>query len=593
MTAIVRMPFGPPSPRRARRHACFVGATLLALAAGCYAGETAKESDDAGSGGPTSSAGTTPTEGGSGGSEDSSGGDTNDTGHQPMPFEPGPAVFPRLTQRQYLNSVEALLGPGLPTPALEPDTNPYLFFSIGAASTTVSELGVDQYEQAADLFSSIVFADTGRREALVGCLPAAPGDACVADFISRFGRRAYRRPLSAEEQTRWLTVSTELATGDAWQGMKYVVAGMLQSPHFLYRVELGEPDPIDPTRLRYTSIEMASRLSFLLWNTTPDDALLDVAEQGDLLSEAGLLAETERMVADPRARLAVRDFFAQFLDLSRLDGIARDPVRYPLFSPTMIDSMRTEVRLLVDDLIYRQDGDIRSIFSTRDTFVNSELAALYGITAEGATPVTFVPVELPEDGPRAGLLTLGAFLTMNAHETETSPTARGKYVRARVLCQDVPSPPPDIDLNLDPQEGEEPKTLRERLEQHREDPTCAGCHAFVDPPGFLFENFDSIGAWRTLDNGYPIDASGDLDGMPLAAARDLAEVLKDDARVGRCIVTQLYRHAIGRRDVLSERPALDEIDVRFADAGHRFSELLQILVTSDVFRTVAEEEIDP
>ena len=505
---------------------------------------------------------------------------------------PAPPVLPRLTQRQYLNSIEALLGPGLPVPPLEPDTSPYLFASIGATSTTLSELGVQQYEEAADLFTGIVFADAARREALVGCLPAAPGDACVTDFIIRFGKRAYRRPLHTDEQARWLLMATELANGDAWQGLRYAVAGMLQSPHFLYRVELGEPDPLDPTRLRYTGHEMATRLSFLLWNTMPDDALLTAAANGDLLTDAGLRAETERLLADPRARTAIRDFFTQFLDLGRLDGITRDPVRHPLFTPTLIESMRTEVRLLVEDLIYRQQGDIRSIFSTRRTFLNSELAALYGVLAPGATPITFVPVELPEDGPRAGILTLGAFLTMNAHETENSPTARGKYVRSRVLCQDVPAPPPDIDLNLDPEEGEG-KTLRERLEQHRADPTCAGCHAFIDPPGFLFEHFDPIGAWRDLDNGNPIDSSGDLDGMPLADARGLAELLKDDKRVGRCIVTQLYRHAIGRRDRSSEWGELDEVAADFADEGYRFTELLQILVTSEVFRTVAEEEIDP
>jgi hypothetical protein len=553
---------------------------------GCYSGESARDAGES-----TSSSGADAT---STAADETSAGDTadDDTGAPAKPFMPGPPVLPRLTQRQYLNSVEALLGPGLPVPPLEPDTNPYLFFTIGAASTTVSELGVQQYEEAAELFTGIVFADVARRDALVGCLPAAPGDACVSEFIARFGRRAYRRPLAADEQARWLTMATELANGDAWQGVRHAIAGMLQSPHFLYRVELGEPDPIDPTRLRYTSHEMASRLSFLLWNSTPDDALLDAADAGDLLSDAGLRGETERLLADPRARTALRDFFAQFLDLGRLDGIARDPVRYPLFSPTMIESMRTEVQLLVEDLVYRQQGDIRSIFSTRRTFVNSELAALYGLEAPGATPITFVPVELPEDGPRAGILTLGAFLTMNAHETENAPTSRGKYVRTRVLCQDVPPPPPDVDLKLDPEQAEG-KTLRERLEQHRSDPMCAGCHAFVDPPGFLFEHFNPIGAWQELDNGYPIDSSGDLDGKPLADARGLADLLADDKRVGRCIVTQLYRHAIGRRDVASEWPALDEVADDFADQGHRFRELLQILVTSDVFRTVAEEEIDP
>jgi len=523
--------------------------------------------------------------GGSGGSSSDDSG-----GPPPAEFEPGPQVFPRLTERQYRNNIEQLLGAPLPAPPLEPDTNPYLFFNIGAASTTVSELGVQQYEEAAELLTRAVFDDAARREALVGCLPAAPADACVSGFIATFGRRAYRRPLSPDEQARWLGIAGELANGDAWQGLRFAVSGMIQSPHFLYRVELGEPDPADPDRRRYTGHEMASRLSFLIWNTGPDDLLLDAADRGDLLTEDGLLAEAERLLDDPRARTAIQEFFAQFLDLGRLDGIDRDPVRYPLFSPTMIASMRTEVQLLVDDLIHRRDGDIRSIFSTRNTFVNSELAALYGVEAEGASAVTFVPVELPADGPRAGLLTLGAFLTMNAHETENSPTARGKYVRARVLCQDVPAPPPDIDLNLDPKEGDEGKTLRERLEQHRSDPVCAGCHAFIDPPGFLFENFDPIGAWRTLDNGQPIDASGDLDGVPLTSARDLADILKDDKRVGRCMVTQLYRHATGRREVVSERLGLDAVDLEFAASGNRFRDLMLTLVTSEVFRTVSGEE---
>lgn len=574
--------------RRGRHLAASPALALLLALAGCYAGGAAREDDSGGGTGTATSTGP----GSSGDAEsDSSGGDAESGGPPPAEFEPGPQVFPRLTARQYRNNVEQLLGAPLPAPPLEPDTNPYLFFNIGAASTTVSELGVQQYEEAAELLTRAVFDDPARREALVGCLPAAPADACVADFVARFGRRAYRRPLGPDEQARWLGIAGELANGDAWQGLRFAVAGMLQSPHFLYRVELGEPDPADPTRRRYTAHEMASRLAFLMWNTGPDDQLLDAADAGTLLDEDGLRAEAERLLADPRARTAIQEFFAQFLDLSRLDGIDRDPERYPLFSPTMIASMRTEVQLLVDDLIHRRDGDIRSLFSTRNTFVNSELAALYGVEAPGATAVTFVPVELPDAGPRAGMLTLGAFLTMNAHETENSPTARGKYVRARVLCQDVPAPPPDIDLNLEPQEGDEGKTLRERLEQHRSDPACSGCHAFIDPPGFLFENFDPIGNWRTLDNGQPIDASGDLDGMPLTSARDLAEILKEDKRVGRCMVTQLYRHAIGRREVVSERPGLDAVNARFDAAGHRFRDLMLTLVTSEVFRTVSGEEI--
>ena len=333
---------------------------------------------------------------------------------------------------------------------------------------------------------------------------------------------------------------------------------------------------------------MASRVSFLLWNGPPDDLLLDAAARGDLVTEAGLVAEAERLLADPRARLALQAFFAQYLDLARLDHVSRDLARWPMFSASMTASMRTEVQLLVDDLIHRTDSDIRQLFSTRRTFVNEELAALYGVAAEGASPVTFVPVELPDDGPRAGILTLGAFLTMNAHETLTSPTNRGKYLRERVLCEIIPPPPGDVNTDLG-EDTEEAQTVREKLEQHQKDPTCAGCHSMLDPPGFLFEHFDSIGAYRTLDNGYPIDASGDLDGTPLSGARDLASALETDPRVGRCIVHQLYRHATGRLPGITELPALKQLEGKLIASDHLFRQLLLELVVSEAFRTVAEE----
>ncbi|MCY0994175.1 DUF1592 domain-containing protein [Nannocystis sp. ILAH1] len=563
-----------------------IAGALILLGSACYDDNSARDSDQAASStgasaGTDASTGDAPTD--TGGESDS------DSGDAPDAFVPAEPVLPRLTATQYRNAIEHLLGPGLPGLPLEPDTNPYLFYNIGATSTFISELGVQQYEEAADALSRAVFADQARREALVGCVPLAPGDGCVQNFIGTFGRRAYRRPLTQDEQARWTDVAAQLAEGDAWRGLQFAVAGILQSPHFLYRVELGEPDPGDPTRLRFTGWEMATRLSFLLWNGPPDDLLLDAAGRGDLYTDAGLNAEAERLLDDPRARVALQEFFAQYLDLARLDHVSRDPARWPMFSPTMTASMRTEVQLLVDDLIHRNDGDIRQLFSTRRTFVNAELAALYDVAAEGASPITFVPVELPEDGPRAGILTLGAFLTMNAHETITSPTNRGKYVRERVLCQVIPPPPGDVDTDLGDDENMDAQTVREKLEQHQKDPVCAGCHSIIDPPGFLFEHFDSVGGYRTLDNGYPVDASGNLDGKPLDGARDLAEALKTDPRVGRCIVNQLYRHATGRLPALSENPALEALEQRFIKADHRFKQLLLDLVVSEAFRTVAEE----
>lgn len=503
-----------------------------------------------------------------------------------------PAALPRLTAVQYRNTLVELFGSAAPSGPLEDDTKPYLFYNIGASSTTLSELGVQLYEESADAISRYAFADPARRAAFVGCAPAAPGDACVESFLRRFGRRVVRRPLTELEVTRWLNISKTLADPDAWEGMRLAVAGLLQSPHFLYRVDLGTPDDGSASRRPLTGYEMASRLSFLLWNQGPNDDLLDAAARGELDTAEGVAAAAEQLLDDPRAHRAIRTFFAQYLDLGRLEGIERNPATYPLFAPGITDAMRKEVELIVEDLVFEHQADARSMFSTRTTFVNSDLAALYGVDAPGATKTEFVKVELPADGPRAGILTSGAFLTMNAHESYTSPTARGKYVRERVLCLDVPAPPPGVDTSLDPiPMGEPPKTVRERMELHRTNPSCASCHSFIDPPGFLFEHFDSSGAYRELQEGtLPIDSSGSLDGKPMSNARDLATVLETDERVGRCMVKQLYRHAQGRLETKGEALALDTLSDRFVNASFDFRSLLIELVTHDAFRFVGTKE---
>ncbi|MEZ4314021.1 MAG: DUF1592 domain-containing protein [Polyangiaceae bacterium] len=509
------------------------------------------------------------------------------------PYEPAGAVLPRLTTLQYQSSLRDLLGPDVPLLRTEADTNPYLFDSIGAASTTLSELGAEQYELSAEAVTQHVFSDPARRAALLGCQPARPGDPCVRDYLSRFGRRAFRRPLTGAELARWTDVSIALAEPDLWEGVRLATAGMLQSPYFLYRVELGLPDPEHPSRRVLTDHEMASRLSFFLWNTLPDEALLDAADAGELHDESSIYHHAVRLLSDDRARDAIQRYFAQYLDLGRLEGIQRDPETYPLFTPSMKSAMRREVELLVDHVV-QEGGDARAIFSTRESFVSSELASLYGIDAPGATESTFVRATLPEE--RAGLLTLGAFLTMNAHETETSPTARGKYVRERVLCQEVEPPPPDVSTTLEPASGDAPATLRERLEEHRKNPACAGCHSFIDPPGLLFEHFDSIGAYREHYPGpLAIDATGDLDGVPLDGARDLADLLASDPRVGRCMVRQLFRHAHARRDEKGERPAIDDLTASFAAKGYDFRDLLLQLVTHESFRTLRADpnEVSP
>lgn len=496
-----------------------------------------------------------------------------------------PGAFGRLTSMQYQSALDELLG-DTPAAELQEDTRPYLFATIGAATDALSEQGVQQIEEAALAAAHQVFTDPDRRTALTGCTPTAPGDACVQDFLASWGRRVYRRPLEADELTRWVGVSVELSEGDPWLGLELAAGGMLQSPWMLYRVERGTPHPSDSSLLTLTDYEIATRMALLLWEGIPDDTLLDAAAAGTLRTAEGRRTEALRMLADPRADTAILTFFGQYLDLSRLDGATPDPTLFPNFTDSLRTAMKHEVLLLVDDIVNRRRSDARALFSARRAYVNDELAAHYGLPTDGLSRLAYMPVDLPPDGERAGILGLGAFLTMNAHATSTSPTLRGKYLMERVLCIEVPPPPDDVDLNLE--EGStDGNTLRERLEQHRTDPACSACHALMDPPGFLFEHFDPTGAWRDTEDGYEIDTTGELTGVALDGAGSLGDLLADHERVGPCMVRQVFRHAHARLDTEDDEVTLDQLSTSFADSGYRFRDLLVELVAHESFAVVA------
>lgn len=509
------------------------------------------------------------------------------------PFEPSAPTMPRLTTTQYRNAIADVLGQGLPQTALEPDTNPYLFHSIGAATTQLSEQGTQQYAESAAQISSAIFSDTKRRDALIGCAPKTVSDDCVSGFVRKLGRQLFRRPLAQADVDRWLSVVRDTAEGDVYRGLRLVVYGMLQSPRFLYRMDVGEPDPEKPaSRRRYDSYEMASRLSFLLWNTVPDEELLAAAERGELLDSQSLETQARRMLGSSRAREAVQSFFDQYFELSALSHVERDPKLYPAYTKSLISAMRTEVQLLVDDFVFRRETDFRGIFSTRRTFVNKELAKLYQVDAPDASEVAFAAVNLPPQGERAGVLSFGAILTMNAHPTDTSPTRRGKYLRERVLCLVVPPAPPNVPALADNM-GSMPKSLRERLEEHRKNPACYSCHALMDPPGFLFEHFDAIGQFRTNIDGAPLQTDAVIEGESMSDSRDLAARLAFDPRVGSCLVKQVFRHASARLDGQGDEAVLSALTERFAESGYQFRELLVELVKSEGFRTAASSEVMP
>jgi hypothetical protein len=520
--------------------------------------------------------------GASNGGGTGNGGGTTSSG----PFVPSPPALPRLTTAQYRNVIGDLLGPGIQIPELEPDQRPYSFSIIGASTTTVSEHGVDLYSQAAFGIAKAVFADTALRKTVVGCAPATPlDDVCLAQFINQFGLRAWRRPVTPDELTRYQALAGKVGAAEPWVALEYVTAAILQSPSFLYRVELGEPDTTKPGWLRYTGYEIASRLSFLLRNSFPDAELLAAASRGELAGKDGVVAQATRLLNDSGpTETMMSALYEEYLDLPVLDTVEFPAVMDP--NHTLAASMRQEVLEIVNRVALRESGDMRTLFNTRTVAVNQDLAGLYGLTPTSS--LTLTAAELGADSPRAGILTTGALLTLNNRPNRTSPTIRGFFIRQRLLCGSVPPPPPGIPPIMEQDTGA-PQTIREKLEAHRANPTCAGCHKLMDPIGLGMEDFDQYGRFRTTyDTGQPVDSAGDVDGIVFNGAKQLGQILSEDPRVTACLVKQLYRYGSARLEADSEQATLKALDDAFSAHGYQLRPLLLELVGSDGFRfTVA------
>jgi hypothetical protein len=508
-------------------------------------------------------------------------------------FAPAPAALHRLTRSQYANAVRALLGDAAPVPTdLEADTPLHGFSTVGAAELTISPRAAEQFEVAAQALADWAVADGPTRDALVGCDPAAVE--CLRGFFERTGRRAWRRPLEAAEIDALVGVAQTVAgeLRDPWRGLAFGLSALLQSPDFLFRVERGEPDPAVPApeggqRRRYTSLEMASRLAFFLWDAPPDDALLDAGLRGELATAEGVRAAATRMLADPRAERGLSRFFEEAINLDRLAGLTKDPATFPQMSATLGASMRGEIEALFRDVVFTRDADFGEVLTSRRIFVNGELASLYGLPGP-VDPAAFEPVDLPAGHPRGGLMGAAGVLALYSHNTVTSPTLRGKFVVTNLLCFDVPPPPAGVVAELPEGDGS-PETMREKVERHRSDPTCNGCHQFMDPIGLALENFDAIGAYRTTEQGLPIDASGELAGAKFNGAAELARTLRESPDFAACVARRLYRYGTGHLELRSETPAVNELIGRLSEGGGRLQSLALALVTSAGFRLVGAE----
>ena len=502
-----------------------------------------------------------------------------------QPFAPSVGRLRRLLSFQYSNSIEAVFGPQAASAAVPPADVPLNgSLAIGSAGLSASPTDIEAYETSAQAVAAAALADASSPVRTM-CAPGAVDDAgCLSMIVGNLGRQLFRRSLGADEVAAYVALGQQAGrdTGDFNEGAAFVVRALLQSPNFLYLTELGiDTDPNEAKRLAPT--ELASRLSYFLTGAPPGSDLLDAAESGDLDSPTGLRLWAETLVAQQGAREALHHFIIERFELDKLQSADRDAA----LTPALRDAMMQETLRLVDDIVFDRDADARELFTASYTFANDDLAAYYGLPQPG-TGAGFGRVELPADSGRAGLLTQGGFLVRFAHPARTSPTLRGKYIREAVLCQAVPPPPPDVIASL-PETSDDnmPMTTRDRLQQHITDPSCAACHASMDPLGFAFEGFDQNGRRRTHENGLPVDDSAELDGVVAQGARGFSALLAARGEMASCLVRNLFRHGTGHIEESGEEPILYDVDTAFFESGFRLKEALVSIASSDAFRFVA------
>lgn len=493
---------------------------------------------------------------------------------------PAPRVW-RLTHRQYAATLNGVLGMPVDTsrfPAAEEAGG----LDNQAGLLAISPLLAERYWETVD--SLAARADLAK---LLPCQPADPQNAtCVGSLVTGFGKNAWRRPLQASEVENLMQVYRDVKTTlDATAAVQSVLKAMLMSPHFLYRAEIGRDDPADAKRRRLTSHEIASALSYLLWDAPPDEALLALADGDRLVDPARIAAEAERMLGDrTRAGAVLYGFLERWLGIGLLPGQVKDRAAVPFFTPALMEALALEARTFVDDALWAGDGSLRSMLGAQHTFANAQNARVYGLSVAG---VAMQRVAL-DPKQRRGMLTHAPVLAAHSQESATGLVERGRFLAETVLCMTVPEPE-NVDTSgfgkLDPS-----LSAKEKWRQHAQDPACSACHKLFDALGLALESYDAIGRYRATAEGKPIDPSGEVrftpDGapVPVSDAVDLMGKLAAGPEVYNCFAPRYFRYASGRTEEPGDRCAIETLRKRFADSGFQVKALVKGVVASDAFR---------
>ena len=514
---------------------------------------------------------------------------------QPAPPVTGAAPTMRLlSESQYRNIIADLFGAQITVGgSFDPLVRTNGLLTVGATNARITPAGLEQFDRMARSIAEQVVSEANR-DVLIPCKPASvssPDDACATAFYKNVGRILYRHPLTDDEVRSPVAVAAAAGRdlGNFYDGIASGLAGMMVSPSFLFSIDTTEPDPSLPGKVRLDGYAKAARLSFFLWNTTPDDQLLTAAEKGALHDKKGLNAQVDRMLGSLKLETGMRAFFNDMLAFDDFAKIEKDSIIYPSFSAAVAEDAKEQSLRTIVDLLITQQGDYRDLFTTRKTFMSGPLGRIYRVPVDRPDG-GWIPYEFPEGDQRAGLITQISFAALYSHPGRSSPTLRGRAIRESLLCQKIPDPPGDVDFSLFNDPNSPNKTARDRLSAHATQPACAGCHKLTDPIGLAMERIDGAGQLRTTESGASIDPSGDLDGVKFTDAVGLGKAMRDNPAVPPCIVNRVYSYATGRTPERTEQPLLNHFEKQFTSAQFRLPKLLQSIAASDALFAVAAPE---
>lgn len=547
-------------------------AALALVLAGCYAGRQDMPTGADGDGGEDGS--------GSGSSGDESGGVPDDPTSDCAGVGAGLAPMRRLTKVQYENSVRDLFGGVIEPGPTFPESVIHEEYTNNPSANVVS------LSAAEDILLAAEHAGQQVVDGIDGIVDCEPGAACAESFVDDLGRRAFRRPLREEERQALLDVYAQVeAEAGFADGIGTVVTVILQAPQFLYLYEEGVAE-VEPGVVELSDHELAARLSYMMWDTTPDDELLELADAGLLRDPAELRAQAERLLADHgRSGPALDRFFREWMHFDGVPAFDKDPTLFPAYDDALAAAMDEELSRFVDGVLRSDAPTLRTLLTSPATEVDATLAGFYGVSApaDGWGPVTLPAEERP------GLLSRPALLAEHSTASSSAPIFRGRLIRTQLLCDVIPPPPDDAMANAP--EYPEGATEREKSDILMQHMNCGACHGLMNPIGLGFERYDAMGAWRDLDvNGEPVDSRGEIlggaeglagtfDGVP-----DLGERLADSDVVAACFARQLYRHSLGLEVSQTLMCASEPVEQAFVASGGDIPTLVLELVTSNAFR---------